>query len=99
LSFLNIFKAQAHDALPASANPGIGRSVGTKTVAIRLGSRKYICDHARSRIVSGAFFYGRAYWGALAPAGFANVSGLPTRYSPTAKNSFDCRAFLGGRKR
>jgi len=96
VSFLNIFKAQAHDALPASANPGIGRSVGTKTVAIRIGVRNGIRDHARSRIVSGALFYGRAYWGALAPAGFANASGTPTRYSPTAKNSFDRRAFFGG---
>ena len=96
MSFLNIFKAKARAVLPASANPGIGRSVGTKTVAIRLGSRKGHSDYARSRIISGALFYGRAYWGALASAGFALFSGLPTRYSPTAKNSFDRRAFFGG---
>lgn len=96
MKFRNKMNAIAHRTLPASANPIIGRIVGTKTVSMRLGSRNEICEPSRSRIVSGALFYGRAYLGGFVPAGLASLSGLPTRYSPTTKNSFDRRAFNGG---
>lgn len=96
MNFLCKIKALTHRTLPASANPIIGRSIATKTVVTRLGGRKVIGDYARSRIVSGALFYGRAYWRTFASAGFAYHSGPPIRYRPTTKNPFDRRAFVGG---
>lgn len=96
MKFLNKMKTLTLRTLPASANPIIGRSVGTKTVPVRLGGRNSYRDHARSRIVFGALFYGRAYWGTLASAGVAITSGPPIRYRPTTKNPFDRRAFVGG---
>lgn len=96
MNFLCKIKALTLRTLPASANPTIGRFIATKTVATRLGGCKQIRNHARSRIVSGALFYGRAYWRTFASAGFAFLSGPPIRYSPTTKNPFDRRAFVGG---
>lgn len=96
MNFPNLFNAAPHRALPVSTNPTMPNSIATKTVAIRIGVRNEICDHARSRFVSGALFYGRAYRGTSASAGFASLSGTPTRYSPTTKNPFDRRAFVGG---
>ena len=81
--------------LTARSVHGMFRPVIANKAMMRDDSRRNFADQARSRVIPGAFSYGRGRWGAERLAGPARFPGLSTRRSPATKMTVVGRVHKG----